>query len=135
MNIYLNHYCSYKSETFTMDKTEDLTSFGKDEIVRLLGKRISTLQTAKDVKRDHRTIKSLANNSTKVCINRRRGICKVTKSSESLLARKLKRIPLSTSGKLFCEAGIQNCCRTARRMSSHIRLTRWLLQRVAAYRN
>ena len=97
-----------------MGKKQDLTSSEKDEIVRLLGKGKPTLQIAKDVKRDHRTIKSFANNSTKVVTNGRGGLCKVTKRSKSLLARKLKQNPLSTSGKLFCEAGIQNCGRTLR---------------------
>ena len=36
------------------------------------------------------------------------------KRSKSLLARKLKQNPLSISGKLFCEAGIQSCGRTFR---------------------
>ena len=70
-----------------MGKKQDLTSSEKDEIVRLFGKGISTLQIAKDVERDHRTIKSFANNSTKVRTNGRRGIRKVTKRSKSLLAR------------------------------------------------
>ena len=97
-----------------MGKKQDLTASDKDEIVRLLGKGISTLQIAKDVKQDHRTIKSFANNSTKVGTNGRRGIYKVTKRSKSLLAHKFKQNPLSTCGKLFCEAGIQNCGRTLR---------------------
>ena len=57
-----------------MGKKQDLTSSEKDETVRLLGKGISTLQIAKDVKRDHRTIKSFANNCAKVRTNGRRGI-------------------------------------------------------------
>ena len=48
MNIYLNNYWSYSSETFIMGKKQDLTSCEKDEIVRLLGKGISKLQIAKD---------------------------------------------------------------------------------------
>ena len=97
-----------------MGKKHDFTSSEKDEIVRLLGKGISTLQIAKDVKRDHRTIKSFATNSTKVRTNGRKGICKATKRSKSLLARKLKQNLLSTSRKLFCGACIQNCNRTLR---------------------
>ena len=65
-------------------KNKDLTSSEKKEIVRSLGKGISTLQIAIDVKRDHRTIKSFANNSTNVRTNRRKRICKVTKRSKSL---------------------------------------------------
>ena len=49
-----------------MGKKQDLTSSEKNESVRLLGKGISTSQIAKDVKRDHRIIKSFANNFTKV---------------------------------------------------------------------
>ena len=93
-----------------MGKKQDLTSSGKDEIVRVIGKEISILHIAIDVKRDHR-IKSFANTSTNVRTKGRRGICKATKRSKSLLAQNLKQNPLSTSGKLFCEAGIQNCGR------------------------
>ena len=115
MEIYLNQYWSYSSETFTMGKKQDLTYSEKDENVRLLGKGISTLQIAKDVKRHHRTIKSFANNFTTVRINGKGEFAKLKKRvAKSLLARKLKQIPLSTSGKLFCEAGIQNCGRTLR---------------------
>ena len=89
-----------------MGEKQDFASSENDSIVRLLGKGISTLQIAKDVQRNHRTIKSIAINSTKVRTNGRRRICKVTERSKSLLARKLKQNPFSTSGKLFCEAGI-----------------------------
>ena len=97
-----------------MGKKQDLTSSEKEESVRLLGKGISTLQIANDVKRDHRIFKLFANNSTKVRTNGRRGICKVTIRSKSFSARKLKQNPLSTSEKLFFEAGIQNCGWTLR---------------------
>ena len=39
-----------------MGKKQDLTSSEKDEIIRLLGKGIPTLQIAKDVKRNHRKL-------------------------------------------------------------------------------
>ena len=64
-----------------MGKKQDLTSSEKDEIVRLFGKGISTLQIAKDVKRDLRTIKSFANNSTKVRTNGRREFAKLQKGA------------------------------------------------------
>ena len=61
-----------------------------------------------------KTSSQIINNSTKVRTNGRQEIWKVTKRSKSILVRKLKQNPLSTRGKLFCEAGIQNCGPTLR---------------------
>ena len=90
-----------------MGKKQDLTSSEKDEMFVHLGKDYQHCNKPK-------TSSEIINNSTKVRTNGRRGIWKVTKRSKSVLVRKLKQNPLATSGKLFCEAGIQNCGPTLR---------------------
>ena len=83
--------------------------------MQLLGEGHSTLEIAKTLGRDHRTIKKVANNVNKVRTRKTKKFkAKLTRQDYSRLLREVKKNPLQTSKQVFDECGISRVNRTTR---------------------
>lgn len=98
-----------------MGRKKDLTSTEKAKIVSLLACGNSTNEIAKDLGRDHRTIKKYVQRSEggrkKREEPKRR---KISKRDVARLKREAARTPLATSANLFKRCGITNMSRSGR---------------------
>lgn len=97
-----------------MGKKSDLTSSEKDAIVQMLADGTNTMEIARQLSRDHRTIKSFTKYSRKTRTNGRTGITKIWKRDGCQLTKIMKKQPLLTSKTIFVEAGIPNILRDTR---------------------
>ena len=98
-----------------MGKNSDLTPNEKCQVVQLLADGCSTLNISKQLSRDHRTIKKFTNNSNHSRKRSDSGKFKsIIQRQLVLVKRSLAKNPLSTSKKVFQEAGMEMISRTTR---------------------
>ena len=98
-----------------MGKKRDLTTNEKDQIVKLLSNQKTTIEIAKMLSRDHRTIKNFVQKASKVRTRKDKGQFRLIKKKETtVLKMAIARNPLTTSRKCFNESNIQVKSRTSR---------------------
>ena len=98
-----------------MGKKNDIRAEDKERVVQLLGEDHSTLEIAKTLDRDYRTIKKVANNVNKVWTRKTKKFkAKLTRQDYSRLSREVKNNPLQTSKQVFYACGISGVNRTTR---------------------
>ena len=91
-----------------MGKKRDLTTNEKDQIVKLLSNQKTTIEIAKMLSRDHRTIKNFVQKASKVRTRNDKGQFRLIKKKETtVLKMAIARNPLKTSRKCFNELNIQ----------------------------
>ena len=107
-----------------MGKAKDITNLEKQKITKFLGDGVPTLEIAKKLGRDHRTIKKMVENINQT---RKTRSGKGFKDTSPRDLRRLKQIvhknPLRSSRQIFEMAGIDNVkrdkrCRILRKVSS-----------------
>ena len=90
-----------------MGRKRDLTTIAKDQIVKLLSNQKTTIEIARMLSRDHRTIKNFVQKASKVRSRSIKGHFRKTKKKEmTVLKMAIARNPLS-SRKCFNESNIQ----------------------------
>ena len=98
-----------------MGKKRDLTTNEKDQIVKLLSNKKTTIEIAKMLSRDHRTIKNFVQKASQVRSRSEKGYFRLIKNNEmTVLKMAIARNPLTTSRKCFSESNIQVVSRTSR---------------------
>ena len=119
-SIYFSH------QTATMGRKGDLKTSEKETIIKLLGRGSKTIDISKQLKRDHRTIKAFVADSQHSRTRCDKGKMRTIKSRQiTVLKRAVANNPLSTSRKVFSEAGVDGVSKT----------TRWrTLQQIATVR-
>ena len=98
-----------------MGKSRDLKTEEKSKAVQLLAGGQSTLQIAKLLGRDHRTIKGYIDKPDKLRqrVNKRK-FMNITRKEITLLKKSMSKKPLVTSKEVFIEAGIHDVPKTTR---------------------
>ena len=87
----------------------------KDQIVKLLSNIKTTIEIAKMLSRDHRTVKNFVQKASKVRSRNDQGHFRSIKNKEmTVLKMAIARNPLTTSRKCFSESNIQVESRTSR---------------------
>lgn len=98
-----------------MGKGKDLTAHEKSEIVRQVAAGTPSLAIAKQLRRDHRTVKKfLADASHERTRTEKAPFRSVSTRQLAMLKREVARAPLATSRTLFCSAGIAGASRPTR---------------------
>ena len=106
------------SNVIVLGKKSDIRAAEKEEVVQLLGEGYSTMEIAKTLGRDHRTIK-VTNNINKVRTKKTKKFkAKLTRQDysrlSSRLSREVKKNPLQASKQVFDACGISVVNRTTR---------------------
>ena len=98
-----------------MGRKCDLTTIEKDQIVKLLSNLKTTLEIARMIPRDHRTIKNFVQKESKGRSRSDKGHFRIIKKKEmTVLKMAIARNTLTTSRKRFNECDIQVESRTSR---------------------
>jgi hypothetical protein len=98
-----------------MGQKRDLLETEKQKIVQLLRESFSSKEIAQKLNRDHRTVKKFLENIHKQRRRRDKGkFRKVLPRQQVLLKRAVAQNPLTTSQKIFSEAGIPGISRSTR---------------------
>ena len=98
-----------------MGRKRDLTTIEKDQIVKLLSNQKTTIEIARVLSRDRRTIKNFVQKASKVRSRSDRGHFRIIKKNEMrVLKMAIARNPLTTPRKCFNESNIQVESRTSR---------------------
>ena len=98
-----------------MAKGKMLTDSEKSQIVKLLALKKSTLEISKELKRDHRTIKSFVNEGKSERKKHKKGRPRVTTARDlRKIKRSLSENPHSTSKTIFDQAGVTNTSKSTR---------------------
>ena len=97
-----------------MGRKRDLTIIENDQIVKLLCNQKTTIEIARMLSRDHRTIKNFVQKGSKVRSRSDKGHFRMIKKKEmTVLKMAIARNPLTTSRKCFNESNIQVESRTS----------------------
>ena len=97
-----------------MGKKASLSSEEKEILVRQLGNGIDTLKIAKNLGRDHRSVKKFIQDSGRTRTNGRQGKSQFSRRDLSKIAREMEKKPLSSSKEIFVSAGLDDIPRTTR---------------------
>ena len=97
-----------------MGRKKDITSKEKQDIVKLLSDGNTTLEIAKKLNRDHRTIKKEIENIDKIRTRKKTGFKNVTKKDLSKMRSVISKKSGLTSKKIFEEVGVSNVNREKR---------------------
>lgn len=98
-----------------MGKKKDLSQGEKAEIVQNLANGMKTIDIAKKIKRDHRTIKNFVNNSNAIRTRSDKGLRrKVTMRELRRIKKELIRHPCLSSKRIFANADAAETPRTSR---------------------
>jgi transposase len=98
-----------------MGKNKDLTAAEKAQIGRMLAAGSPILEIARQLQRDHRTIKRFTSDiSRKRQRQPQRGFRRVTSREVTALKREVARAPLSSSREIFERAGVASVPKTSR---------------------
>ena len=91
-----------------------MTTIEKDQIVKLLSNQKTTIELARMVSRDHRTIRNYVQKASKVRSRSDKGPFRIKKKEMTVLKMAIARNPLTTSRKCFNESNIHVESRTSR---------------------
>ena len=98
-----------------MGRKRDLTTIEKDQIVKLLSNQKTTIEIARMLSRDHRTIKNLVQKASKVRSRSDKGHFRIImKKDMTVLKMVIARNPRTLSRKCFNESNIPVESRTSR---------------------
>ena len=98
-----------------MERKRELTTIEKDQIVKLLSNQKTTIELARTLSRDRRTIKNFVQKASKVRSRSDKGHFRIIKKNEmTVLKMAIVRNPLTMPRKCFNESNIQVESRTSR---------------------
>jgi hypothetical protein len=98
-----------------MGQKSDLQKSERQKIVDWLCDSLTSKEIARNLNRDHRTVKKFLKNIHEVRQRRDKGkFRKISERHRVLLKRAVAQNPLTTSGNIFCEAGIPGISRSTR---------------------
>ena len=96
-----------------MGRKRDLTTIEKDQIVKILSNQKTTIEIARMLSQDHRTIKNFVQKASKVRRRKDKGHFRIVKKKElTVLKMAIARNPLPTSQNCFNENNIHVESRT-----------------------
>ena len=98
-----------------MGRKKDLVDAEKQKIVEWLQQSLSSIEISKRLNRGHRTVINFIRNIHRHRKRSNNGkFRKVSALQQVLLKRAVALNPLTTSGNIFCQAGIQGMSRSTR---------------------